>query len=77
MSKLVTLIGVAVVVGAAAVFSNADEEARKSEIATFESVQQDKDYRVTLLGVTKGVAFVDSQKPVDDGGRPHGKNVVP
>ena len=77
MNRLVTLIGVVVVVGTAAVFSNAEEEAWKSEIATFESVQQDKDYRVTLLGVTKGIAFVDSQKPINDGGRPPGKNAVP
>tara|TARA_R110002073_G_C9260912_1_gene563399 strand:- start:130 stop:720 length:591 start_codon:yes stop_codon:yes gene_type:complete len=77
MNRLVTLIGIAVVVGGAAVFSNAEEEARKSEIATFESVQQDKDYRVSLLGVTKGIAFVDSQELIGDGGRPPGKNAVP
>ena len=77
MNRLVTLIGVAVVVGAAAVFSNAEEETRKSEIATFESVQQDKDYRVSLLGVTKGIAFLDSQELINDGGRPPGKNAVP
>jgi hypothetical protein len=77
MNRLVTLIGVAVVVGAAAVFSNAEEETRKSEIATFESVQQDKDYRVSLLGVTKGIAFLDSQELINDGGRPPGTNAVP
>ena len=77
MKRLVTLFGIAVVVGTAAVFSNAEEEARKSEIATFESVQQDKDYRVSLLGVTKGIAFVDSQELIGDGGRPPGKNAVP
>ena len=77
MNKLVTLIGVAGVVGAAAIFSNAEEETRKSEIATFESVQQNKDYRVSLLGVTKGIAFVDSQELIGDGGRPPGKNAVP
>tara|TARA_R110002095_G_scaffold189660_1_gene167280 strand:+ start:2865 stop:3455 length:591 start_codon:yes stop_codon:yes gene_type:complete len=77
VNRLVTLIVVVVVVGTAAVFLNAEEEAWKSEIATFESVQQDKDYRVTLLGVTKGIAFVDSQKPINDGGRPPGKNAVP
>lgn len=77
MNRLVTLIGVAVVVGPAAVFSNAEEVARKSEIATFESVQQNKDYRVSLLSVTKGIAFVDSQEPIGDGGRPPGKNAVP
>ena len=77
MNKLVTLIGVVVAVGAAAIFSNAEEEERKSEIATFESVQQNKDYRVSLLGVTKGIAFVDSQELIGDGGRPPGKNAVP
>ncbi len=77
MNRLVALIGVAVAVGAAAVFSNAEEQAQKSEIATFESVQQNKDYRVSLLGVTKGIAFVDSQELIDDGGRPPGKNAVP
>lgn len=77
MNRLVTLIGVTVVVGAAAVFSNAEEVAQKSEIATFESVQQNKDYRVSLLGVTKGIAFVNSQELISDGGRPPGKNAVP
>lgn len=42
MNRHVTLAIVAVVVAAAAVFSSADEETRKSEIATFESAQQDK-----------------------------------
>ena len=77
MNRHVTLVIVAVVVGAAAVFSSAEEETRKSEIATFESVQQDKDYRVTLLGVTKGIAFLESQELINDGGRPPGKNAVP
>jgi len=53
------------------------DEPRSSGIGTFESVLQNEDYRVTLLGVTKGVAFLDSQELVHDGGRPHGKNVVP
>ena len=77
MNRYVTLVIVAVVVGAAAVFLSAEEETRKSEIATFESVQQDKDYRVTLLGVTKGIAFLESQELINDGGRPPGKNAVP
>ena len=77
MNRLITLIGVAVVVGAAAEFSNAEEEARKSEIARFESVQENKDYRVSILGVTKGIAFVDSQELIGDGGRAPGKNAVP
>ncbi len=53
------------------------DEARSSEIATFESVRQNEDYRITLLGVKKGVDFLDSQELVHDGARPHGKNVVP
>ena len=77
MNRLITLIAVAVAVGAAAEFSNAEEEARKSEIAAFESVQQTEDYRVTLLGVTKGIAFLDSQELIGDGGRSPGKNAVP
>jgi hypothetical protein len=40
-------------------------------------VQQNKDYRVSLLGVTKGIAFVDSQELISDGGRLPGKNAVP
>lgn len=40
MNTLVALIGVAVVGGAATVCPNAEEEARRSEIATFESVAQ-------------------------------------
>lgn len=75
------LINVAVVAGGAAVvvavLANAEEESLKSEIATFETVQQNKDYRVTLLGVTKGIAFLESQELINDGGRPPGKNAVP
>lgn len=77
MNQHVTLMSVAVVVGAVAVLSSAEEETRKSEIATFESVQQDKDYRVSLLGITKGIAFLDSQELINDGGRSPGKNAVP
>ena len=77
MNRHVTLAIVTVVVGAAAVFSNAEEEPRNSEIASFESVQQDEDYRVTLLGVTKGIAFLESQELIGDGGRPPGKYAVP
>ena len=53
------------------------DEPRSSAIGIFESTQQNDDYRVTLLGVTKGVAFLDSQELVKGGGRSHGKNVVP
>jgi hypothetical protein len=77
MKRSIILIGVAVVVGAAAVWSKAEEDTRRSEIAMFDSVRQGKDYRVMLLGVTKGIAFVDSQKPIGGDGRPPGKNAVP
>lgn len=53
------------------------DEPRSSEIVTFESVRQNEDYRGTLLGVKNGVDFLDSQELVHDGGRPHGKHVVP
>ena len=53
------------------------DEPRKPAIGKLESTQQNDDYRVTLLGVTKGVAFLDSQELVKGGGRSHGKNVVP
>lgn len=59
------LIFVLLLVGSTAVA----EETRKSEIDTFDSVQQNSDYRVSLLGVTKGVAFLNSQELVSDGGR--------
>jgi hypothetical protein len=49
----------------------------ESEIGTFDSVRQDSDYRVSLLSVTKGVAFLDSQELVSVGGRTPGNNVVP
>ena len=53
------------------------DDPRKPAIGKLESTQQNDDYRVTLLGVTKGVAFLDSQELVKGGGRSHGKNVVP
>ncbi|MFI4849787.1 MAG: hypothetical protein ACIAZJ_11860 [Gimesia chilikensis] len=77
MNRHITFVIVAVVAGAAFVFTHAEDETRKSEIATFESVQQNRDYRVSLLGITQGIAFVDSQAPIDDGGRAPGNNVVP
>ena len=73
--ELGTLVGV-VVFCFSAVSAHADVH-RTSAISTFDSARQDNYYRVSLLGVTKGVAFVDSQELVDDGGRPHGINVVP
>ncbi|APZ94292.1 hypothetical protein [Fuerstiella marisgermanici] len=77
MNRLVALIGITVVVGGVAVLSNAEEDPRESEIAKFESVQQNDDYRVSLLGVTKGIAFLDSQELISGGGHPPGDNAVP
>lgn len=77
MNRYITLSIVAVVIVAASVFTNAGEVTRKSEIGTFESVQQNRDYRISLLGITKGIAFVDSQELINDGGRPPGNNAVP
>jgi|TARA_R110001592_G_scaffold363201_1_gene681303 hypothetical protein len=77
MNRHLTLVIVAVVAAAASVFTHAEEETRKSEIDTFESVQQNRDYRVSLLGITKGIAFVESQELIDAGGRPPGNNAVP
>lgn len=68
-------LSIAVAVGTTS-FSHA-EEVRKSEIAAFQSVQQNKDYRIHLLGVTKGIAFLDTQEMVGDGDRSPGKNAVP
>lgn len=36
-----------------------------------------RDYRVTLLGITKGIAFLDSKNRVSGDGRSRGKNAVP
>ena len=77
MIRYLTFVIVAVVAGAASVFSNAEKVTWKSEIDTFESMQQNRDYRVSLLGITKGIAFVDSQSPIDEGGRAPGNNAVP
>ena len=52
-------------------------ELQKSAIEKFQSVQQDGDRRISLLSITKGVAFLDSQKLIADGWRPHGENMVP
>jgi hypothetical protein len=48
-------------------------------VATIQSypAQQTKGkLRISLLGVTKGVAFLDSQEPVIDGDRNHGENAI-
>lgn len=76
MKKPAILLAVVIAVCAIADSLNADES-RKSEIATYESVQQNTDYRVSLLGLTKGIAFLDSQELIADAGRSHGNNAVP
>ena len=76
MNKHITFLALATVVCVVVDFVHA-KEPRKSEIVKFRSVQQNKDYRVSLLGVTKGIAFLDSEDLVADGGRSHGRNVVP
>ena len=76
MNKAAIRLAVVIAVCAVADSLNADESG-KSEIATYKSVQQNKDYRVSLLNVTKGIAFLDSQELINDGGRAPGKNAVP
>jgi len=73
--KIISLAGTTLVCILAALVQG--DEPRSSEIGTFESVRKNEDYRVTLLGVTKGVAFLESQELVNDGGRLPGRNVVP
>lgn len=46
-------------------------------VGTYDATQESRTSRVTLLGITKGVAFLASQDLVDDGGREHGNNTVP
>lgn len=77
MNRLVTLLSVTLLSATAALTNAEEKEAKDAEITTFETVQQNKDYRITLLGVTKGIAFVDSQEPIDGGDRAPGKNAVP
>lgn len=56
---------------------DAGDAAAANFVSTYEAKQANPKLRVTLLGVTKGFAFLDSQKLVNEGGRQHGNNVMP
>ena len=56
--NFIKLAGLFVCMGAAVVFSDDLKEVWKSEIASYESVQKNKDYRISLLGVTKGLLLL-------------------
>ena len=56
---------------------NVVEEPLKPEIAVFDSVQENNDYRIHLLGITKGIAFLNTQEMISDGERSPGENVIP
>jgi hypothetical protein len=47
-----------------------------NSVSTFEATHATQKLRVTLLGVTKGCAFLKSQELVVDGARKHGNNVI-
>lgn len=53
------------------------DAAAANSVSSYEAKQANPKLRVTLLGLTKGFAFLDSQEPVNEGGRLHGNNVVP
>ena len=76
MNRCFIFLGVAVAAWAGSGVSSGDEE-QESEIPTFESVQQNDDYQISLLGVTRGIAFLDTQELVSGGGRAPGNNAVP
>lgn len=46
-------------------------------VQTYDATKASQRLRVTLLGVTKGVAFLESQELAADDGRKHGNNVIP
>ena len=46
-------------------------------VQTYEVKQASQKLRVMLLGITKGVAFLESQELVSGDGRKHGNNVIP
>ncbi len=46
-------------------------------VQSYRAQQTNGRLRVSVLGITKGVAFLDSQKPVIDGGRKRGDNAIP
>lgn len=47
-----------------------------TSIANYDSQQTKGSFRVSLLGFTQGVSFLDSQEPAIDGGRGYGNNAV-
>ncbi len=53
------------------------EEKQAATVAIYGGQQASSKVRVTLLGITKGVAFLESQELAADGGRKHGDNVIP
>lgn len=48
-----------------------------SAIRTYDATYESRKIRVTVLGITKGIAFLDSQDLIADGDRPHGSSAVP
>ena len=76
MNRCFLCLGVAVVAWLGSGVSSGDEE-QVTEIPAFESVQKNDDYQISLLGVTRGIAFLDTQELVSDGGRAFGNNAVP
>lgn len=51
--------------------------AESSGVTSGITAKATRDYRVTLLGITKGIAFLDSKDPITGDGRSYGKNAVP
>jgi hypothetical protein len=51
--------------------------AEAPSISSYPARQTKADIRVSLLGITKGVAFLKSQAPAADGDREYGNNAVP
>jgi hypothetical protein len=47
-----------------------------ASIQTYRAQQTKGKLRVSILGITKGVAFLESQEPADDGGRRRGNNAI-
>jgi hypothetical protein len=54
-----------------------DGDSETASVETYGAQQATPKLRVTLLGITKGVAFLESQELAVDGGRKHGNNVIP
>lgn len=76
MNRCFICLGVVVIAWVCCGVSSGDE-AQQSEIPAFGSVRQNDDYRISLLGVTRGIAFLKTQELVSDGGRAPGNNAVP